>query len=753
MFVPIQCAPGSKLEKDFLQEQRDWAQRCLIEPSKERWKGMPWAQEAASLVEEAFEIERLEAADNGDLGRLAPRFKKLLRECGEDDLIQVLAAEAIYEENDDWRASRPLTMPLLLRAAKMPSPLEMRLLMQRSSEMALEGVTNHIRPETIQACLIRMLSDPIYDEAAEGVLLRQVMDLLGYFAKMKKAEQIQEWLAAISECPRSAWFKKTLEGNAEIAWAWLERGSAYADETSESQWKGFKEHLPLAREALVQAHQMKPDRPEAAASMITVTMGESGEQLEELRHWFDLAIAAQFDYLDAYQAMILALRPRWGGDHRLMMAFGVLCAKTERYDTLVPSRLLIAGLDVAEDMNAPPSFFNTEGIREMMTKMVEGYLNQEGQTPTMRHRRVSDGALAAWLCGDYALAKKALKLAGPKLHIATRNKMVPWDMHEAAMRAEIQALSGEYGPEVLKLAKSKDPGASAAALREILPAKLSPDARAYVTESKMLTKFPKRFQQGSWIPLQYDKHGLLLTSDRFRMEDLDKSLSMEGRDWHHERCMLRLPMTPNFEIRGEFSLDLPEDIQFSADGCGVGLVLWPKPGGTPVHLMFYHSSAGVSTVRAYATDEKQAPPVRFVSYRRQNPFSFRFVDGKVSYDLNGERMSGAFKLGDYKKSNNPDLQLGFQTYRLPMGAKVSFRNLSIRKITARDLEPPIQRLTDMSAPISASPKLAAAAVKVPVLDVPALMIETGKWLSLVSLVMMLIGLVQSRRQVGDAPRV
>jgi hypothetical protein len=69
-----------------------------------------------------------------------------------------------------------------------------------------------------------------------------------------------------------------------------------------------------------------------------VEPGEPGA--ETARLWFDRAIAAECDHRFAYTKMIERLRPSSGGSLDQLLAFGVACARTERFDTDVPAKLL-----------------------------------------------------------------------------------------------------------------------------------------------------------------------------------------------------------------------------------------------------------------------------------------------------------------------------------------------------------------------------------------------------------------------------
>src|SRR5438552_1408112 len=106
------------------------------------------------------------------------------------------------------------------------------------------------------------------------------------------------------------WMLNLIGGVYHIQAAWAARGRGFADTVTPEGCQGFGRHLAAARQCLNKAMALEPKFPEAAAYMIEVSMGQDDGQE---RIWFDRAVAAQIDYLPAYQYLRWALRPRWGG--------------------------------------------------------------------------------------------------------------------------------------------------------------------------------------------------------------------------------------------------------------------------------------------------------------------------------------------------------------------------------------------------------------------------------------------------------
>ena len=131
------------------------------------------------------------------------------------------------------------------------------------------------------------------------------------------------------------WVRRLVAGMRHVDEAWNSRGQDFANKVKAEEWKGMRESLTGARKALTESWRLRPDRPEAAAAMISVAMADAdGEETPRL--WFDRSVAARFDYMPAYEALQSALRRRWSGDPGALLAFARECAATRRFDTEVP---------------------------------------------------------------------------------------------------------------------------------------------------------------------------------------------------------------------------------------------------------------------------------------------------------------------------------------------------------------------------------------------------------------------------------
>jgi hypothetical protein len=206
---------------------------------------------------------------------------------------------------------------------------------------------------------------------------------------------------------------KVALGLNEIVAAWDSRGSDWGYMVSAQGWKGFGQHLGIARKALAEAWKLHPEYPQAPTLMITLAMaGEAGPG-ETPRLWFDRAVAAEWDHPGAYARLENALLPRWGGSVQQMYAFGAECARTKRFDSGVPENLVTQLKQIEVELGGNKEYWQTEKTTNLLNMVFDGY-EQTGDDAS-RLRSKSERAAISWYAGREDEAKKLLKELGDKL--------------------------------------------------------------------------------------------------------------------------------------------------------------------------------------------------------------------------------------------------------------------------------------------------------------------------------------------------
>ena len=203
------------------------------------------------------------------------------------------------------------------------------------------------------------------------------------------------------------WIREITLARFYYAVAWRIRGFGTLDAISVEDRQRFLVHLEHARRHALRAWEIKPELPEAAGEMLKITMTDKGTAGEDVRFWFDEAVQDDFADLDPYLSLAWALRPRWGGSHEKMLAFGDECLATGRFDTDVPLMFHKMVSDIVEERGNWTVFLQLQGIYERYVVLFEN-MAKNAPTDAARHRYRSRLAAISYLSGKTDETKKLL---------------------------------------------------------------------------------------------------------------------------------------------------------------------------------------------------------------------------------------------------------------------------------------------------------------------------------------------------------
>lgn len=249
------------------------------------------------------------------------------------------------------------------------------------------------------------------------------------------------------------------------AQGWAARGTGFADTVTPQGWQEFGIHMRQSAVHLLTAWELHPEYPEAAGEMIRYAMAMGGVAGESERFWFDRAFAADPRYGTAFANYRWALRPRWGGSHSAMLAFGEECLAAGRHDLGIAEQYHRSVIDVWNDMREmdefargrriaaaadgnPPSFAEVvrmPGVYENYRKLFAGewdWLQSQN-----RHERgtqiQSRQAAVAFLAGRLDHAAPLVAELGDAID---RREIAAWGLDPDFMRQVIRGGDAEPAP-------------------------------------------------------------------------------------------------------------------------------------------------------------------------------------------------------------------------------------------------------------------------------------------------------------------
>lgn len=258
--------------------------------------------------------------------------------------------------------------------------------------------------------IMDVLVSGIYLPGEERVMYRHVEHSLKtmYTQFMEPMLKVADQLETLENA--DPWTRDMLLGYFHIKRAWNLRSGKKAKDVSPAGWEGFRTHLARAYTHLNAAHHRKPMYPEAATMLITVAMGGGTPGNENPSYWFEKAVNAQLDHVDAYKRLLYALLPKWGGSYDQIMTHAQAWLDTGRFDTEVPYQYLEAVRKICRDRN-DYRLLRRPGVYEGLEQMCKGYMENTRSTKKQNYQK-SIWAAAAWRAEKNELARKLLQELG-----------------------------------------------------------------------------------------------------------------------------------------------------------------------------------------------------------------------------------------------------------------------------------------------------------------------------------------------------
>lgn len=173
-----------------------------------------------------------------------------------------------------------------------------------------------------------------------------------------------------------------LDGRFYTTYAWNARGSGWSNTVSQDGWHLFAERLAKAEEILTPLQEKHPEEAAIDRVMMTVALGRQ-EPRDQMELWFQRGIKADPDNFPIYMAKRYYLLPRWYGSDQIVWDFGKECAASDNWSAKIPTILLEAIDDAAQNN---PEVYADPGVWEPVEKVFRDYLTHYPDALTYRTR-------------------------------------------------------------------------------------------------------------------------------------------------------------------------------------------------------------------------------------------------------------------------------------------------------------------------------------------------------------------------------
>jgi GYF domain 2 len=472
------------------------------------------------------------------------------------------------------------------------------------------------------------------------------------------------------------WLALALDGERHVDLAWQARGNGYADKVTQKGWQGFSQHLDQARTSFTAAWELRPELPLPACRMITVAMGDS--DLEEMRLWFDRAVAAQIDVPEAWKNFKWGLRPRWHGSLEAMRAFGVAAVDTKRFDTDVPRKFFDVVKDLESELDTPPGqhIYGRPDLWPHFQRLYEGYIADPAQKESRDGWRNSY-CVVAFFAGRYGIAREQLEALNWKLR---PSQLTAWGRDLSLMPLEVAARTGPESNTIVRAEAAYQRKDLGGALKAFEPLRASADQRTagFARARCAALASEQELAKGQWVrllPEKEDDPNWVIAFGKLKCLP-DGVIEVESESKGH-MMFSRTRLPSDFEVQGEFEIVRSSNKSFQA-----GLVLGhPDFEDSSWYSFRMKRNPQEQEIAAFANgwSAKQVyGPVKLDDKR--NSFTFRFQHAAATASVNGHEVLHAAKLRSQPEFPANRLLLGIGAYIDSNQTVVRYRNLQVRRL-------------------------------------------------------------------------
>jgi hypothetical protein len=181
----------------------------------------------------------------------------------------------------------------------------------------------------------RASRDPDPHTQADVIELARVREEYVTEAGGTREKAHAETAARLAEAGAPEYTRLVVTGSFLIRHAWDARGRGLADTVTAEGRRLLARRMAEAEAALTEAHDLEPDRPEAATQMLWVCVGR-GHPREEMERWFGRAMRAEPDNTAACNVKIEYLHPKWYGTAEDYLGFAWQCVRTRNVHGRLP---------------------------------------------------------------------------------------------------------------------------------------------------------------------------------------------------------------------------------------------------------------------------------------------------------------------------------------------------------------------------------------------------------------------------------
>lgn len=680
---PLELKPGTRLQKDIDQQWLAWFRRVILTPFQKRtWKDEALAKKASYLLEQgALHIHSSEIRDKQlTAADLAKDCSEVIQAGVDDPLMHWVHSHAIHASSQNVPAATDAFN-------KARRHRDFAHLPASSRYWVLAGISRlHWQmhptrsPTPSGAELIKAAGEAVSEKDAFTSTEEEILDesLWPVFRENIMRGNEEKAQALCQQETLTAWTRHMLTGRFHERLVWLARGHTFANQVKPEGWLGFEQQRKLAVASFKQAWELRKDTPVAARELlgIELTGGGTGEKADV---WLHRALDAQFDHLSSCRSLMNGLLPRWGGSHDQMLAFGLACAASRRFDTALPYFFFDAVAEVVRDGGE----WWVVCRRPLIAQVTMALCRQrvaDAVTPDEKRDALALQGAYGWICGDYAGAQEALVQNEERFSRAVIHQLLPYQgANESLIRGESAIFTTDLGEDWQQahqqlLARKWETAIKAF---EMVRSKLTGQASQFANSWLQTARLEQHLDLGDWVTLPITPG---LTA--WQVQKGDWSFEEAGRLTNRGKgtsafIFHRARLGPDMAIRGEFT----------AGKSGIGVFLGHGyQNGTKERwltcIMKRDQAYFLDRYYSSGTEKKKIPmlpegkPVRF---------EITCLDGKITWKINDQIVFDQVTPVDYNAPHAPlplieDGHIGFCHSLFDEGHTATIDKIEVRRL-------------------------------------------------------------------------
>ena len=416
--TPISSGPNAVTEDTFFKSRMDWWTLILLDPYGKTENPDP---NVAAFLRDAI-IRACDVAKGKQLFELQEEEARLESAGASGPYFYFAAANV---QSFRANSSRYLSRALDGFSKNPPSSYLLYMISENTGRVlhlasrydsATDEYSINFRDQATLGYLRDMLNEYPFNKGEDSVLMWRLNSFTVNDTFSRCAGDFNKIIGESAKVPR--WIVEFWQGKQYLVAAENVLKPDPAAEAKPQQSQDIAANLASAREHFVKSWELNPKDPSAAAEMIRVAMWEN-EKTDAIRKWFDRAVAAQMDFEPAYWYMLEGFGPKRLGSNEQMIRFGEECARTARYNTIVPFQYVSAVKNIAMDANDNGKLFADPKINSNLKVILDTYLLASGRCP-MHEGFVYLQSLAA------IVAYKGGRLDEAGKHIEAMHQLMGW---------------------------------------------------------------------------------------------------------------------------------------------------------------------------------------------------------------------------------------------------------------------------------------------------------------------------------------